>query len=188
MRLSVSKNSDVNYLSKIVYIDKFRPHSNPEVNKLKCCSVDGYNIITGIDSSTGLYVYFPTMSQINPEFLAYANLYRNKDLNADANKSEMFDENGRVKTIKLKGELSEGFIIDYEIFNSWLISTTNISLINNDEDLKNIENFEFNQVEHNGKEFWVSRKYRVKKSRTPKEPCKGRQRKVKTGFDRVIPE
>lgn len=79
MKLSKSKKANVNYLAKIVEIKNFRQHSNPEVTRLKCCTIDGFNIITGIDSQPGLYVYFPTACCINPDFLRYCNLYRHKD-------------------------------------------------------------------------------------------------------------
>ena len=85
------------------------------MQRLKCCTIDGFNIITGIDSQPGLYVYFPVMSQINSDFLSYANLYRHSEKNNNTEKSGMFDDNGRVKAISLKGEKSEGFIIDYQI-------------------------------------------------------------------------
>lgn len=80
MKLIKSKNANVNYLAKIVEIKEFHKHSDPEVTKLKCCCIDGYNIITGIDSQPGLYVYFPTACCINPDFLRYCNLYRHKEL------------------------------------------------------------------------------------------------------------
>ena len=101
MKLTKSKNANVNYLAKIVDIQNFRAHSNPEVTKLKCCTIDGFNIITGIDSEPGLYVYFPAMSCINSDFLSYANLYRHKELNKEPNLSGLFEDNGRVKAIRL---------------------------------------------------------------------------------------
>ena len=48
MKLSKSKRANVNYLAKIVDIKNFRAHSNPEVTRLKCCTIDGFNIITGL--------------------------------------------------------------------------------------------------------------------------------------------
>ena len=108
MKLSKSKKANVNYLAKIVEIKNFRQHSNPEVTRLKCCTIDGFNIITGIDSQPGLYVYFPTACCINPDFLRYCNLYRHKELNNDPEQTGMFEDNGRVKAIRLKNELSEG--------------------------------------------------------------------------------
>lgn len=147
MKLIKSKKASENYLSKIVKIDTFRKHNDPEVNKLKCCTIDGFNIITGIDSEPGLYVYFPALSQINNDFLSYANLYRHKELNKDPEQSGMFEDNGRVKAIKLRGELSEGFILPLIVLENYIVSVTNKEL----SDVK--EGTEFDAVEHDGKEF-----------------------------------
>ena len=56
MRLIKSKNCNINYLAKVVDIKVFRKHSNPEVTKLKCCTIDGFNIITSIDADQG-FIY-----------------------------------------------------------------------------------------------------------------------------------
>lgn len=152
MKLSKSKKANVNYLAKIVEIKNFRQHSNPEVTRLKCCTIDGFNIITGIDSQPGLYVYFPTACCINPDFLRYCNLYRHKELNNDPEQTGMFEDNGRVKAIRLKNELSEGFIMPIIQFQNYIMSVTN----------KEIEievGTEFDIVEHEGKEFWINKKY-----------------------------
>lgn len=157
MKLIKSKKANENYLSKIVKIDSFRKHNDPEVQRLKCCTVDGFNIITGIDSEPGLYVYFPVLSQINNDFLSYANLYRHKELNKDPEQSGMFGDNGRVKAIKLRGEISEGFILPITVFENYIISVTN-------QELRHVEEgTEFDAIEHEGKEFWVSKKYIAKR-------------------------
>jgi hypothetical protein len=179
MKLIKSKKASENYLSKIVKIETFRKHNDPEVTKLKCCTIDGFNIITGIDSEPGLYVYFPALSQINGDFLSFANLYRHKELNKDPEQSGMFEDNGRVKVIKLRGELSEGFIIPITIFENYIISVTN-------KELENVkENTEFDTIEHDGKEFWISKKY------LPKRTFRGstgsnQSKKVSKKLNRVI--
>lgn len=160
MRLIKSKNAEENYLSKIVRINEFRKHNDPEVTRLKCCTIGGYNMITGIDSEPGLYVYFPALSQINSDFLSYANLYRHKELNSDPEQSGMFEDNGRVKAIRLRGELSEGFIIPLQTLQNYIISVTN-------KELNNVEEgTEFDSVEDSGKEFWISKKYIVQRQQT----------------------
>ena len=60
MKLSTSKCSNVNYLAKVVQIDSFTNHIDPEVTRLKVAHVDGYNIIVGVDEQPGKFVYFPT--------------------------------------------------------------------------------------------------------------------------------
>lgn len=181
MKLTQSKNANVNYLAKIVKIDNFHKHSDPEVTKLKCCCIDGFNIITGIDSEPGLYVYFPTACCINPKFLSYANLYRHGELNVDQTKTGMFDDNGRVKAIRLRGELSEGFIIPIVVLENWVMSTVNV-------ELKVEEGTEFDSIEHDGKTFWVNKKYIPKNTRTPGAPGSGNSGKGKQpkGLDKII--
>ena len=181
MKLIKSKKANENYLSKIVKIDSFRKHNDPEVQKLKCCTVDGFNIITGIDSEPGLYVYFPVLSQINNDFLSYANLYRHKELNKDPEQSGMFGDNGRVKAIKLRGEISEGFILPITVFENYIVSVTN-------QELKYVEEgTEFDAVEHEGKEFWISKKYVAKRQYSQSlssSPTKSRH-KVPKRLDRI---
>lgn len=181
MKLIQSKNANVNYLAKIVKIDNFHKHSDPEVTKLKCCCIDGFNIITGIDSEPGLYVYFPTACCINPKFLSYANLYRHGELNVDQTKTGMFEDNGRVKAIRLRGELSEGFIIPIVVLENWVMSTVNV-------ELKVEEGTEFDSIEHDGKTFWVNKKYIPKNTRTSGAQGSGNSGKGKQpkGLDKII--
>lgn len=179
MKLIKSKKANENYLSKIVKIDSFRKHNDPAVQRLKCCTVDGYNIITGINSEPGLYVYFPALSQINSDFLSYANLYKHKDLNSNPEQSGMFEDNGRVKVIKLRGELSEGFIIPITVFQNYIVSITNKELTN----IK--EGVEFDAIEHEGKEFWISKKYVAKKQYSQKQNFQKTKGKVPKRLDRV---
>lgn len=179
MKLVQSKKASINYLSKIVNITSFRPHLNAE--KLKCCTIDGFNIITGIGSEPGLYVYFPALSQINSDFLSYANLYRHKELNKDPEQSGMFEDNGRVKAIKLRGELSEGFILPLIILENYIVSITNQEL----KDVK--EGTEFDTVKHEGKEFWISRKYLPKHIQSQGQRAGDKKgKKVPKRLDKVI--
>lgn len=180
MKLVIGKKADINYLAKIVRIELFKAHSNPEVKRLKCCTIDGFNIITSIDSPPGLYVYFPVMSQLNPNFLSYANLYRHSEKNNNPEKSGMFEDNGRVKAIALKGEKSEGFIIDYQILENWIVSVTN-------KDLNISVGQEFDSVEDGNKSFWVCRKYIIKEN-TPRSSRGNAKYKISGKLqDKVIP-
>ena len=180
MKLAIGKKADLNYLAKIVRIENFKQHSNPEVTRLKCCTVDGFNIITGIDSPAGLYVYFPMMCQINPNFLSYANLYRHKEKNENPEKSGMFEDNGRVKAIALKGEKSEGFIIDYQILENWIVSVTNKSL--------NISvGQEFDIVEDGDKSFWICKKYIIRQEQGGHSRNNTRYKVSEKLQDKVIP-
>ena len=120
MKLIKGKKANENYLAKVVNIKVFRKHSNPEVTRLKCATIDGFNIITSIDAEPGLYIYFPTACCINPNLLSYNNLFRHKELNNNPEKTGLFEDNGKVKVVKLKGELSEGFIMPAVDFTNWI--------------------------------------------------------------------
>lgn len=180
MKLIVGPKANINYLAKIVKIEHFKPHTDPEVTRLKCCVIDGFNIICGIDSQPGLYVYFPTACCLNPDFLRYANLYRKKELNNDPEQTGMFEENGRVKAIRLRGELSEGFILPAVMLENYVLSVTNV-------ELNCVEGTEFDCVEHDGKTFWINKKYIPKNTRIPGAPGNGGGKcKQPKGLDKVI--
>ena len=181
MEFVKSKNANINYLAKIVNIGEFHSHPNVEVTKLKCTYVDGYNIIVGIDSEPGKYIYFPTSCTINPQFLSFANLYRHGQLNADTTQTGMFEDNGRVKAIKLKGCVSEGFLLPIQTFIDWIYSATLIKL--SDEDIA--VNVEFDSIEHNKKQFWICKKYIVASNVSNKNNIHYAQKKLKY-FDRII--
>ena len=179
MKLVKSKNCDINYLAKIVKLDVFEKHPDPEVTKLKIAVVDGYKVIIGIDSKPGFYVYFPALSQINPEFLSYANLFRDNTLNKDENKKGFFEKNGKVTAIKLRGQLSEGFLIEAEILNNWLVDSVN-------KDIEINKEVEFDSVEHDGKEIWINKKY-VKKVEQNSQKSSNKQGKEPKGVDKIVP-
>lgn len=153
MKLQKSKLANINYLAKIINIKEFSPHPNSEVTRMKIAYVDGYSICMGIDEKPGFYVYFPTLCKINPNLLAYSNLYRDKELNNDPTKTGFFENSGKVKAIKLKGVLSEGFLLPFVTFSNWIIDSVNIELPEQPDGL------EFDEIEHNGKTFWVNKKY-----------------------------
>ena len=182
MELIKSNRANINYLAKVVKIDNFGKHPNPEVTRLKCAYVDGFNIIVGIDEHPGLFVYFPTNSQINPELLSYANLYKHTELNENPEKSGFFNDNGRVTAIKLKGLVSEGFLLPWDIFNSFLLASVNVGIDNPEV------NFEFDAIYHNGKEFWINKKYIIVRNTTGTQGSKSRQKSQKRlkEFDRII--
>lgn len=179
MKLTTGKKANVNYLAKIVRIEHFKPHTDPEVTRLKCCVIDGFNIICGIDSEPGLYVYFPTACCLNPDFLKYANLYRHKERNADPEQSGMFEDNGRVKAIRLRGELSEGFILPAVTLENYILSVTNVNLTCE-------EGTEFDIVEHDGKTFWINKKYIPKQTRSQGQGGMGKTSKQPKGLDKII--
>lgn len=178
MKFIKSKSANINYLAKIIDIQNFTPHPDPETTKLKLAHVDGFNIVVGIDSEPGIYVYFPTSCEINPQLLAYENLYRHTEKNNKPEaKAGFFEDNGRVKAIKLRGVVSEGFLMEWILFHNFIVENTN----------KEIEpdiNTEFDSIEDSGKSFWICKKYIVQT--TIKSPKESRYQKRVKRFNRVI--
>lgn len=182
MKLQVGKNANVNYLSKVVDIQEFVKHPDPKVERLKCAVIDGFIITVGIDSEPGKYIYFPVLSQINPNLLQYLNLYRNKDLNKDPEKTGYFEDKGIVKAINLRGVKSEGFLLPLVDLQNFIVESVNVELPDPEP------NTEFDEVEHDGKVFWISQKYIAPVQKTPGTPGSSKERKKKKGLDKIIDE
>lgn len=215
MKFITSKEGEnhTNYLARIVNIteDDFSPHPNPEVTALKRCRIGGdtlYNVIVGINSKPGKYIFFPALSKINSHFLSYCNLFRKPELNKNVNsKPGLFEDNGRVKTIRLKGTIdkkneetgkvekefltgavSDGFLIELQTLLNFLIENFNIDI--KEDDIES--DIWFDTIEHNGKTFWLSKKYIIvnnvfkKETSYNKNKEKYRQKKLKK-FNKVIP-
>lgn len=116
--LEISKNANKNYLCKIVKLDKLRTHSNAD--RLQIATIDFQDVVTGLDAKIGdIYVYFPVESKINKEFLSYTNSFRNKELNINKDKAGFFEDKGRVKAVKLRGEKSMGYIVPINEVFKW---------------------------------------------------------------------
>ena len=179
MRFAKSKHYDVNYLAKIVNIQHFENHPNPEVTRLKLAPIDGYRVVVDINSKPGFYVYFPTLSQINPDFLRYASLFRDTTLNANPEKKGFFEKNGKVTAIKLKGQVSEGFLIEFEVFNNWLIDSVN-------KTVKPIEDEEFDCIEDEDKTFWVNKKYIAQPQTHRISTGRGHREKKPKGISKLV--
>lgn len=179
MKLATTKNANLNYLAKIVKIENFTPHPDPETTRLKVAHIDGFNLVVGIDSQPGIYVYFPTSCEINPQLLAYGNLYKHSEKNNyPEDKPGFFEDNGRVKAIRLRGVVSEGFLMDWTLFNNFLVDNLN----------KTVEpeiNKEFDCIKEDNKEVWICKKYIVKTSIPQPKGISRYQKRVKK-FNRVI--
>jgi hypothetical protein len=108
--LKTSKEANVNYLAKVVSLKGLRKHGNAD--RLQVVTIDFQNVITGLDAKEGdIYVFFPVESKINLDFLSETNSFRDKTLNKDNTKEGFFEDKGRVKAMKLRGEKSMGYIV-----------------------------------------------------------------------------
>lgn len=163
IKLTKSEKYDPNYLCKVIKINVIKEHSNAE--KLVCIDVDGNNIITSKGVEKGdVYVYFPPESKINAEYLSLTNSFRDSELNFDKNKTGFFEKNCRVKTMMLRGEPSQGYIVPISTFNEFISDKP--SDFSKWQQLESEINTEFDTID--GK--LLVEKYVVKRSNTPGAP------------------
>ena len=94
------------YKAIVCHID-VRDH--PNADRLLLGTVAGYQVIVGKDTKSGdLGVFFPTDGQLSREFLLANNLYHKHPDTGQA-MGGYFEANGRVKSIKMRGAISDGF-------------------------------------------------------------------------------
>ena len=119
--LTTSKDANPNYLCKVFRIHELRKHSNAD--RLQMLEIDFNTVITGMDAKEGdIYVYFPVECKISKDFLSHTNSFRKAELNEDPEQKGFFEENCRVKAMKLRGEKSMGYIVPIETVNNWAYS------------------------------------------------------------------
>src|SRR5690606_16693061 len=110
---TISKEANPNYLAKIVRLKGLKKH--PNADRLQVASIDFQNVITGLEAKDGdIYIFFPLECKINKDFLSFTNSFRDKTLNQDKEKAGFFEENGRVRATKLRGEKSMGYLVPIE--------------------------------------------------------------------------
>lgn len=146
---------DINYSVIITKVDKTTPIVGAD--KIHTITVLGNYIVTQKSVSVGdVGIYFPVECKISDEFLRNNNLYRKSELNVDGNKKGYIEENGRVRYVKLRGQVSEGLFLP-------LSSLSYIENINMDK-LK-IGDY-FNSIIINKNEFTICEKYIIPRINT----------------------
>ena len=170
MEITRSQKFNINYAAKIVKLEEFKPHPNPEVTKLQMAKVDGFNVVVGIDTCPGsIQIYFPVGCSICDKFLSENNLFSHNYMNSDTTQKGYFEDNGRVKPIRLKGVNSEGFLAPIEsLTTAFKIDLSNLEdVINTDFDtidgIKLCKKYII-QGRHEPKVKSNNPKYKVKKS------------------------
>jgi hypothetical protein len=104
-------------------ITKISLHPNSD-NGLKIVKIAGSQVITTVDYQVGdLACFFPEGGMLSPEFLFENSEYRFSSTlgttvksNKNPEKSGLFEASGRVRSIKLRGEISEGYIAPLSSF------------------------------------------------------------------------
>ena len=100
------------YQATVCKIKNVRPFLDSKVTRIKLATVLGYQIVVGIDQQEDeLGVFFVSDGALSEEHCLANNLYRVTDPVTGKNSDGCgyFGPNGRVKPVKLKGEVSDGF-------------------------------------------------------------------------------
>lgn len=105
------KLTNPNYCATVSLIEEIGPI--PGADRIVLARVMGSNVIVSKGSKVGdAGLFFPAGTALSSAISESNNLYRKPEYNADpAAKAGMFDLGGRVKAIKLKGVISEGFFL-----------------------------------------------------------------------------
>lgn len=140
----------------------------------------GNQVITSKDVNVGdVGIYFPVECQLSQNYMAANNLYRDSKMNSDTSVSGYFDQNGRVRCIKLaKKHKSEGLFMPLE-------SITNLFLNLDLDDIDFKEGDTFDEIEGVN----ICKKYYPPKQKTYNssgENGKKRNKSKKPKEDRLI--
>jgi len=83
---------------------------HPNADRLKLATVQGYQVIVGLDAKDGdLGIFFPCDGKLSEAHLHNNNLYSKAELNSDTDKTGYFGKKGRVRAQRFRGSKSEGF-------------------------------------------------------------------------------
>lgn len=171
-----SENHNPNYLAKIVKLGK--PIAHPNADKLQGFIIDHNRIWTDFSYNEGdRVVYFPIECCINPELLSYLNLFRDKTLNNDKEAAGYFEQHGRVRALKLRGEPSEGIVLPLTALLEWAIEKQYCN-----EMYVPSQDVEFDSIG----EVWICKKYVPKNFNTPGAPGSKKDRDKYSKVDLIV--
>lgn len=169
MKLKTPKNS--NYAAVVAEIKSLIPLEN--CDKVLATPIMGQQII--VDKSTKIGdvgLYFPLECQLSKEYLSNNNLYREKTLNLNQEKSGYFDTNGRVRCQKFRGlHNSEGFFMPINSIEFTGVVASDLKLGDEFDELNGIE---------------ICKKYVVKDSKTQGTPGSKKDKAYKKYKSKLI--
>ena len=109
-QIILEKPVNENYSAMIVKIKNLLPIENAD--KLQHANIYGNLVIVSKDvKQDDLMIYFPVETQLSENFLKSNNLYRDKILNNDKEKAGFFESNRRIRAVRLRGAVSQGFLV-----------------------------------------------------------------------------
>ncbi len=101
------------YAAKIIRVHDLTPH--PNADRLQLLRYHGMQFVVGLDvQHEQLVALFPVDGQLSEDMCQLNNLYHHADKNSNTLLSGFFEDNRKVRALKLRGELSDGFVVDLE--------------------------------------------------------------------------
>lgn len=171
MILKEPKNK--NYCATVVKLDKFV--ELPNCDNVKHAIIFGNSVVVGKDAKQNEFgLFFPVETKLSAPFLMENNLYRIQELNKDPQEKGYFEEHGRIKCVKFRGNKSEGFFIPLKS----LIPFVSIKEISETFTLGK----EFDEV--NG--ITICEKYIPKSNRTPGAPGSKKNKQAVKRISRLV--
>jgi hypothetical protein len=144
-----------------------KPH--PNADRLELVIIEsGETVVAGKGTYTdGMKaIYCPEGGELSHEYCHNNNEYReNHGINKDPAKFGYFDEKRRVKIIKLRGEVSNGYLIPLNAFD--FLGTTDLESIPSGTELDTVAGHQFCQ-----KYFTKATRERIASANASKEPKK----------------
>ena len=122
------KLTNKNYCATIVKITKLIDLDNCD-NVKGTFIFGGQVIVSSITKVGDLGVYFPPETKLSEVFLNNNNLYRDKILNKNKEMTGYFETNGRVRTIKFRGNNSVGFWMPINCLSFTQVNLTELNII-----------------------------------------------------------
>jgi len=99
-----------NYCASVVEVKNTIPIDN--CDNVVHTNIFGNLVIVSKDTKVGdVGLYFPPETQISNTFLSKNNLFRHSENNDNKEKKGFFEDSGRVRTVKFRGNSSVGFFI-----------------------------------------------------------------------------
>ena len=169
----VEKPVNPNYCGTIVKIDKLVTLEN--CDNVVAAIIFGNSVIVSKESYIGqLGVFFPIETQLSEEFLKENNLYRDTTLNKDSSKKGYFEQNGRIRAVKFRGNKSEGLFLPFACLD-YILDFTN-------EEFPIDPGVDFDKCLGH----LICKKYQVGPTRLPNEKKTKADKKIVKKFDRLV--
>ena len=137
--MKLNKPNNPNYCATIVEIKKIVELDN--CDNLQGAIIMGNQVIVDKSTKVGdVGIFFPLETQLSHTYLHYNNLYRHEEKNINIENKGYFEDNGRVRCVKLRGNKSEGIFMPLKSLEFVLGEDINKLKINDEfDELNSIE-------------------------------------------------